>query len=153
MKNILAVGGGFAGTMAALNAADQIEQHGADLTATLISPSPFITMRPRLYEKHPERMREPLLPILAPTGIEFVHGFACRIDVQNRTVFVEGNDGTKSSHAYDQLILATGSELRKPPVPGLKQNSFNIDTYHAAVAFDKHLRKIARTPKLVARPL
>jgi len=31
MKNILIVGGGFAGVMASVNAADQIDQHGGDL--------------------------------------------------------------------------------------------------------------------------
>lgn len=148
MKKILVIGGGFAGMMAALNAADQIDQHSGDLAVTLVSPSPFITMRPRLYEKHPETLREPLLPILATTEVAFVQGFACRIDTQNRTVFVEGSDGRKSSHAYDQLILATGSELRKPPVPGLAKCSFNIDTYDAAVALDRHLQKIALTPDI-----
>lgn len=146
MKNILVIGGGFAGMLAALNAAEQIDQHGGDLAVTLVSPSPFTTMRPRLYERDPERLRVPLLPILEPTGISFVEGFARRIDTGNRTVIVEGSDGRTSSHAYDQLILATGSELHKPPVPGLAQNSFNIDTYDAAVAFDKHLQKIAQTP-------
>ena len=35
MKNILVIGGGFAGVMAALNAADQIDQHGSDLAVRL----------------------------------------------------------------------------------------------------------------------
>ena len=53
MRNILVIGGGFAGMMAALNAADEIDQHGGDIKVTLVSPSPYITIRPRLYEKNP----------------------------------------------------------------------------------------------------
>jgi NADH dehydrogenase len=45
------------------------------------------------------------------------------------------------------LILATGSELRRIPIPGLAEHSFNIDTYEAAVAFDRHLAKIVQTPE------
>jgi len=48
MRNILVIGGGFAGMMAALNAADEIDQHGGDIKVTLVSPSPYITIRPRL---------------------------------------------------------------------------------------------------------
>ena len=36
MKNILIVGGGFAGVMASVNAADQIDQHGGDLVVWLL---------------------------------------------------------------------------------------------------------------------
>lgn len=91
-------------------------------------------------------MRVRLLPILEPTGITFVEGSARRIDTANRTIGVEDNDGRNSSHTYERLILATGGQLRKLPIPGLAQNSFNIDTYEAAVALDRHLRKIAQTP-------
>lgn len=146
MQNILVIGGGFAGMMAALNAADEIDQHGGDIAVTLVSPSPFITIRPRLYEKNPETLRAPLLPTFRTAGVAFVEGAARTIDTENRAVTVDGGDGKTETLSYDRLILATGSELRELPIPGLATNSFNIDTYDSAVALDKHLQGITQTP-------
>jgi NADH:ubiquinone reductase (H+-translocating) len=148
MQNILVIGGGFAGMMAALNAADEIDQHGGDIKVTLVSPSPFITIRPRLYEKNPETLRAPLLPCFEPAGVAFVEGAARTIDTDACTVTVDAGDGTNQTLAYDRLILATGSELRELPIPGLAENSFNIDTYDSAVALDVHLQKVVQDPDI-----
>ena len=113
---------------------------------TLVSPSPFITIRPRLYEKNPETLRAPLLPCFEPAGVAFVEGTARNIDTDACTVTVESGDGQSQTLDYDRLILATGSELRELPIPGLGENSFNIDTYEAAVALDVHLQKIVQAP-------
>ncbi len=144
MRNILVIGGGFAGMMAALNAADEIDQHGGDIKATLVSPSPYITIRPR----HPETLHAPLLPTFEPAGVAFVEGAARKIDTNRRDVTVESGDGTVKTLPYDRLILATGSELRELPIPGLAENSFNIETYDTAVALDVHLQKIVQTPDI-----
>jgi NADH dehydrogenase len=71
MQNILVIGGGFAGLSAALNAADQAEQHGGDIAVTCVSNSEYFTMRPRLYEVNPQNLREPLRPIFDAAGIPF----------------------------------------------------------------------------------
>ena len=34
--------------------------------------------------------------------------------------------------AYDRLVFALGSELVRPPIPGLTEHGFDIDTYDAA---------------------
>ena len=146
MQNILVIGGGFAGMMAALSAADEIDQHGGDIKVTLVSP--YITIRPRLYEKNPETLHAPLLPTFEPAGVAFVGGAAQKIDTNRRDVTVESGDGTVKTLPYDRLILATGSELRELPIPGLAENSFNIDTYDTAVALDVHLQKIVQTPDI-----
>jgi NADH:quinone reductase (non-electrogenic) len=132
--------------MAALNAADEIDQHGADIAVQLVSPSPYITIRPRLYEKNPETLRASLLPSFEPTGVAFVEGAARTIDTDNRIVAVEDGAGKIRDLAYDRLILATGSVLRDLPIPGLAAHGFNIDTYEAAVALDKHLQVVVKNP-------
>lgn len=146
MQDILIIGGGFAGLSAAVNAVDESEIHGGDISVTLVSPSPYITIRPRLYEKRPELLREPLLPVLDPIGAIFIEGTAHEIDTVNRTVRVGKADGETVTLSYHKLILATGSELRQLPLPGVREHSFNIDTYDAAVAFDRHLQKISASP-------
>ena len=54
MSRLLILGGGFAGVMAALNAADENDRHGGDIAVTLVSTTPYLTIRPRLYESAPE---------------------------------------------------------------------------------------------------
>ena len=45
--------------------------------------------------------------------------------------------------AYDRLVVATGSRMSRPPVPGAEA-AFSVDTQAEAIAFDKRLGEIAR---------
>jgi NADH:ubiquinone reductase (H+-translocating) len=145
MKKIVVVGGGFAGLAAALNAVDEIEQHGGDIGVTMVSPSPYLTMRPRLYEKHPETLRTPLLPVLDPANVGFIEGNVEIVDAGEKELNITTAEGGTNLLAYERLILATGSELRQLPIPGVAENSFNIDTYASAVTLDQHLKLVATT--------
>ena len=145
MRKILVIGGGFAGLSAALNAVDESDRNDGDIGVTMVSPSPYITIRPRLYEKNPETLREPLLPVLGPAGVDFIEGFARTINTEGRTVLVEMADGGTVSLGYERLILASGSELCRLPIPGAEEHSFNIDCYDAAVALDHHLKTVTAT--------
>jgi NADH:ubiquinone reductase (H+-translocating) len=142
MTHILVLGGGFAGVSAAVVAADEIHQAGGDATVSLVSDSDHLTIRPRLYEKNPETLRAPLRPTLDPAGIAFVEGRVATIDTANKSVSLE--DGT--ALGYDRLILATGSELPPLPVPGVAEYTHNIDSYDGAVALDRHLQQVVKTP-------
>jgi len=139
---IVVIGGGFAGLSAAIVAADEIRAGGGVATVALVSDSDHITIRPRLYEKSPESLRAPLRPVLDPTGIAFVEGWVTAIDTEANTVSLK--DGTMLT--YDRLILATGSVMPTLPVAGVAKYTFSIDSYACAVAFDRHLQKVAKTP-------
>ena len=154
MKEILIVGGGFAGMWAALTAAHETAQAKGEedeLAVRLVSRDPYLTVRPRLYEKNPETLRTPLLPVLEPVGVSYVEGTATRIDADDRSIDVEGDAGEVRSLSYDRLILAAGSELRELPVPGMTEHAWNIDSYEAAIALDRHLRKLVRTAEAPGR--
>src|SRR5262245_3887911 len=63
MKRLLIIGAGFAGMHAALSAARLRDLQGVrpdELEIALISPEPFLVIRPRLYEANPETMKAPL---------------------------------------------------------------------------------------------
>lgn len=145
MKEILVVGGGFAGMLAALNAADEAARHERDIGITVVSKDEYLTIRPRLYEKNPETLRASLRPSFDPVGISLVEGAAREIDTDARSVTVDTSGG-EVTLGYDRLILATGSELQTLPVAGVSEHSWNIDTYDAAVALDRHLQKIVQSP-------
>ncbi|HEU4427588.1 MAG TPA: FAD-dependent oxidoreductase, partial [Myxococcota bacterium] len=53
MQRIVVIGGGFAGFWAALGAARERADRGAQVEITLISREPELVLRPRLYEPEP----------------------------------------------------------------------------------------------------
>jgi len=140
MKDIVIVGGGFAGVWAALGAAGQIIEHEADVKITVVSKDSYLNVRPRFYEKDPTALRTPLAPTLDPIDVEFVKGKIVSIDTTAQTVELAEAEVRTKFLSYDRVILATGSELKELPIPGLAEHGWNIDTYEAAIAFDQHLR-------------
>jgi len=133
---ILVIGSGFAGFWAAL-AAKRFAGDRVDVT--LLSPEPVLQIRPRLYEAKPETLGVDLLPLLKKVAVDFAQGEAAGLDPETRTVTLA--DGDQLS--YDRLIVATGSRIRRPPVPGAEA-AFSVDTQAEAIAFDTRLAEIAR---------
>ncbi len=90
---------------------------------------PELHVRPRLYEQNPDGMRAPLQEIFKAVGVKFIQGMVERIDVASREVEVVGTgaDTSRRTLGYDRLVLATGSRLFRPPIPGLDQHAFNVD--------------------------
>jgi len=135
-SNILVLGGGFAGFWAAV-AARRVA--GARATVTLASREPVLQVRPRLYEAKPETLGVDLLPLLRKIDVDFVRGEATGLDTTARSVTLAAGERL----AYDRLVVATGSRMRRPPVPGAEA-AFSVDTQAEAIAFDQRLGEVAR---------
>ena len=133
---ILIVGGGFAGFWAAV-AARRVA--GSRAVVTLVSREPALEIRPRLYEAKPETLAVDLLPHLRKVDVDFVRGEAVGLDYTAKTVSLAAGEPL----AYDRLVVATGSRMRRPPVPGAEA-AFSVDTQLDAIIFDRRLSKIAR---------
>jgi len=138
---ILIIGGGFAGFWAAV-AARRVA--GSRAEVTLVSPEPALEIRPRLYEARPETLAVALLPLLQKVDVSFVRGAAIRLDTVAKAVTLATGDRL----AYDRLVVATGSRMRRPPVPGAEA-AFSVDSQAEAIAFDRRLSEVARE---VAKP-
>jgi NADH dehydrogenase len=157
MKDVLIIGGGFAGVWCAagaVRAAREAGVAGEDLRVTLVSGGDDLVIRPRLYEDAPEGMRVALDRVLGPIGVRRVTATVTGIDTEARTVRAVGRDGEELDLAYDKLVLATGSRLVRPDFPG-SQDVFDVDTLPAAAALDNHLRRLpdqAPTTTAVYRP-
>src|SRR5690606_35217467 len=52
---------------------------------------------------------------------------------------------------YDRLVLATGSELFHPPVPGLAKYTFSVNTLSDARKLHEHLQALASQSRSQAR--
>jgi NADH dehydrogenase len=146
---IMVLGGGYSGLWAAANAQDVARECDASVSISLISKDGYLEHRPRLYEKNPDTLRVAVGGLVEALGIRLVIGVATLIDTLEKTVTVAEADGTRVL-GYDRLVLATGSELRQLPIPGMAEFAWNIDSYNGAKAFDDHLKAVAGAPAVPA---
>jgi NADH dehydrogenase len=148
MKNILVLGGGFAGVWSAAGAVRVARESGlapSELRVTLVSDSDDMVIRPRLYERDPAQMCVPLDRVLKPIGVERVAATVFGIDTSARTVTALGADGQVITLDYDRLVLATGSRVVQPNIVGA-EFLFDVDSATAADALERHLRKLDEQP-------
>lgn len=142
MKHLAVVGGGFAGLWATLCAAREFWLAGEEAHLTLVSRDEFLTVRPRLYEAFTPQMRVPLASILSAVGAELLVGEVTRVDLSHQRLDVVTGDGMTRGAHYARLVLATGSEQRPLPLPGVATHAFDIDTYAAAERLEHHLQTL-----------
>ncbi|MEV0107140.1 FAD-dependent oxidoreductase [Nocardia sp. NPDC050799] len=145
MSGIVVLGGGFAGVWSAAGAVRLARAAGRDLPVTLIDPGDDLVIRPRLYQADPDRMRVSLDRILEPVGVRRIAGTATAVHAADRTVTVVRRDGETEEIPWQRLILATGSRLVRPALPGA-ESLHNVDTLPAAAALDAHLRRLPDLP-------
>jgi len=142
---VLVVGSGFAGLWAALGAArrlDELTVPTSTVDITVLSPRPFHDIRVRNYEADLSACRIPLADLLDPVGVAHLATEVTAIDSGARTVSTSGG----LTHTFDRLVLASGSHVLKPAIPGLREYGFDVDTYDGAAALRDHLRRLAGAP-------
>ncbi|MCC8973624.1 NAD(P)/FAD-dependent oxidoreductase [Bradyrhizobium brasilense] len=151
---IVIIGAGFAGMYAALSAARLRDIKGVspeELEIALVAPEPTLVVRPRLYEPKPETLTAPLLDVFNAIDVVYVQGSAEAVDTKARTVQIVTAKDARKTLPYDRLVVATGSRLFRPNVPGLAEHAFSVDNLADAIALDRHLHDLARQPASVAR--
>ncbi|UIJ92116.1 NAD(P)/FAD-dependent oxidoreductase (plasmid) [Sinorhizobium meliloti] len=151
---LVIVGAGFAGVYAALSAARLRDIEGVspeELEIALVSPEPTLVIRPRLYEPNPETLTAPLQNVFDAVDIAYVQGSVDAIDTKACTVEVVNAEGERKTLQYHRLVLATGSRLFRPNIPGLAEYAFSIDNVDDAIALDRHLHELAKMPASAAR--
>jgi len=144
MENIVVLGAGFAGLWAAIGAARALDERGVgpdQVAITVVNATPFHSIRVRNYEADLAATLVPLADVLDPIDVQWMVGEVTGIDVAARAVTVGGQRLT-----YNRLVFALGSRVARPPVPGLIEYGFDIDTYEAAARLAGHLAGLARRP-------
>src|SRR5262245_3032685 len=151
MARILVLGGGFAGLWAAVGAARKLDEIGAlsgEVEILVVDRNPYHNIRVRNYEIDLSDVAIPLDEVLNPIGISHLTAEVQSIDVAERQVVVATRGGRRVL-AYDRLVLALGSELVRPEIPGLLTSAFDVDTYSAAVRLNSHIAALS-TSQLAA---
>ncbi|QNX59088.1 NAD(P)/FAD-dependent oxidoreductase [Acinetobacter seifertii] len=152
-KRIIIAGSGFAGLWAALAAqrAIYLASQEQNIEVVMVSPSPNVDIRPRLYEAVLENMNPDISDLLSVVGVKFLAGWVNKIDVDQQAIEVSTTDGSKQTLSYDRFILATGSTTFMPPISGLTEYGFRVSTLEDAEKLDQHLKNLAHKPANAAR--
>ncbi|TCP78169.1 NADH dehydrogenase [Pseudomonas putida] len=151
-SNILIIGAGFAGVWSALSAARLLDQaQRDDLSISVLAPQAELHIRPRFYEANAHTLKAPVGELFNAVGVHFITGNAEAIAADARTVSYIDSQGQRQQISYDRLILAAGSEVARPAIPGLAEHTFDVDKMASAVRLEQHLTGLAALPASPAR--
>ncbi|MCX6045212.1 MAG: FAD-dependent oxidoreductase [Chloroflexi bacterium] len=137
--NIIILGAGFAGMMAALRLANRTRHQSVAIT--LVNASATFVERTRLHQNASGQTvpAKSLRTMLQGTKVNFVQGKAMALDPVRRTVTVNASEGVQTL-SYDKLIYALGSHTDLSRIPGATEHAYAVEQH--AVLFE-HLHKIA----------
>ncbi|QXH49482.1 NAD(P)/FAD-dependent oxidoreductase [Pseudomonas fakonensis] len=151
-SRILIIGAGFAGVWSALSAARLLDQaQRDDVRISVLAPQPQLRIRPRFYEADAHTLQAPVDALFDAVGVEFIHGHVQTIDSAACQVGYVDGQGQAQQLGYDRLILAAGSQVARPAVPGLAEHTFDVDQMESAVHLEQHLKGLAALPASPAR--
>lgn len=147
MARIVVLGAGFAGLWAAIGAARKRDEIGAsdrDIEIRLVDRNPYHNIRVRNYEADLGEVALPLPRLLDPIGVSHGLGEVEAVDPARREISLVTGSGEETL-GYDRLVLALGSEVMRPDIPGLAAHAFDVDTYAAALRLEDHLVSLGRS--------
>ena len=149
MQRILVLGAGFAGLWSAIGAARALDERGIGpdrIEVVVVNATPWHSIRVRNYEADLSGTRVPLADVLEPIGVKLTVAQVTGLSIADRTVTCAAA-GKSFQLGYDRLVFALGSRLVRPPLPGLGEHAFDVDTYDAAMRLGAHLAGLAGAPR------
>ena len=150
-QHILIIGAGFGGVWSALSAARLLDKHDRnDVQISLLAPQPELRIRPRFYEPDVHTMMAPLGPLFDAVNVKFIEGAADSIDENGKQVTYRNAAGTSTTIQYDRLVLAAGSRLNRPQMPGI-EHVFDVDQIEDATRLETHIKALKNLPDSAAR--
>jgi len=141
MANILILGGGFGGLIAAEKLASAF---GSEHQITLVSKSRKFIFYPALVQVafgkfKPGDISFDLRRKLTDLRVRFVQGEVIRINSESRSVSVGKEDYTVDI-SYDYLVIAFGRSLATEKIPGFFEHAHHLLDVDAALKFGKAVK-------------
>ena len=143
MSNILIIGGGFGGLVAAERLSSSV---GKDHRITLVSPNRKFTFYPGLVQLAFGVVEEDDLTFdlgerLSELNVRYIQGELLRLNASDRKAQITGSD-LSGEVAYDHLILALGRRLATERIGGFFENAHHLLGVKAALKFGSALRDL-----------
>src|SRR5919205_1278336 len=141
MANVLILGGGFGGVIAAERLAKTL---GPEHQLTLVSRSPRFTFYPSLVRLafgkcEPDDISFDLRGAMLDRRVRFVEATAARVDPFARKVMLTGGD-ILGDIKYDFLLYALGRRLATERVPGFFEHAHHLLSVESALRFGEAVR-------------
>ncbi|MCB0062586.1 MAG: FAD-dependent oxidoreductase [Caldilineaceae bacterium] len=117
--NVIVLGGGYAGTLAALRLAGKTK--GCSVTVTLVNGHDHFVERIRHHQLATGQTRPPFpfSRLLAGSGVRFRQGWCTEIRPATKALVLQTPTGSETL-AYDYLIYALGSTVDKNEMAGIE---------------------------------
>lgn len=148
MKQIVIIGGGYAGINAALQARKRL--HPSEAAITLIDCHPYHLAYTYLYEvatsleteanlpELKESVTVPIADVIAGTDITFVQAEVTKIDQATNTIKL--NSKTTPKITYDYLVAALGSNSNFYGIPGAEEHAVPLKSVHDSFAIRNRIQ-------------
>lgn len=145
---IIVLGAGYAGAIAAGRLAKRLRR--GDATVTLVNAEPDFVERVRMHQIAAGRdlTPRPFAEMFAGTGVALRIGRVTAVDVELKTVTVQGTEGTEEL-AYDTLVHALGSAWKPQGVPGTADHAHEIASRPGALRLRDRLAALAAGQSVV----
>ncbi len=143
-KNIVILGGGYAGVHAAKRLYKKFKKMRDKVTVTLIDKNPHHVLMTELHELAGGRVPEESVKIsydriFAGTSVEVVREEITDIDFEKQ-VLTSDTD----SYPYDYLMIATGAEPSYFGIPGIQEHALPLWGLKDAVRIREHVETMVR---------
>ncbi|NLV86672.1 MAG: NAD(P)/FAD-dependent oxidoreductase, partial [Clostridiales bacterium] len=151
MKNIVIVGGGYAGILTAKKLAKKLKKE-TEVSIRLIDKNPFHTMLTELHEVAAGRVEEDSIRIsyekvFAGRPVSFVHDLVTSFDFDKKLVC-----GEKENYEYDYLVIAAGSRPSYFGAKGAEEHSYTLWSYEDAVRLKERILNCFRQASVATDP-
>jgi NADH dehydrogenase FAD-containing subunit len=139
---VLVLGGGYAGTVAALRLSRKTR--GANIRITLINGRDHLVERIRLHQQAAGQMvtGHSYQALFAGTSVRFLQGWITQLQPELQKIVVKTADGERSLH-YDYAIYALGSLVEMTQVPGSDRHAHSLSSAETAEALRQAVPDVA----------
>ncbi|TCC63461.1 NAD(P)/FAD-dependent oxidoreductase [Kribbella pittospori] len=154
MRNVLIVGGGYAGFYTAWKLEKKLRSDEASVT--LVDPRPYMTYQPFLPEVGAGSIEARHVAVSLRRHLphtRLIAGSVVHIDHAHRTATVQPTDGSEHELAYDTIVITAGAVTRTFPIPGVADEAIGFKYVEEAVATrDRLLTAFERAATLPPGP-